>query len=133
MKPKSFGDHNQRVITRSGEYKIPHPIQRAAERYGIKITLRDLMGLCQQCQVGYGRMSFFPDGSEQHIVMHNGKALVAIYRPHDGSYVRQKEGVILTILPREELRPKHQKMKQWAAQKRVKKRKPKKARKRFFS
>lgn len=99
---------NNTVKTKLGASVVPHPIQRAEERYGIKITLRDLMVLCQQCQTGYSRLKLFSDGSERHIVEHKGKAMIAVYKPYDGKLVLQKEGIILTLLPREAMNDRQQ-------------------------
>lgn len=84
-----------------------HAIIRALERYGLQINASDLMDLCLQCQQGYGRLSYLPDGKERHLLMCHGKPIVAVYAPYDGPYGRvpMKEGKIVTILPKEAASP----------------------------
>lgn len=81
---------------------IPHAIQRAMERYGLKLTHGDLVDLCRACMIGNGRLSFLPDGKERHIANLHGKVVVVVYAPYDGPYGNKpKEGKVVTILPRE--------------------------------
>lgn len=83
---------------------VPHAITRALERYGLKINYSDLFEMCQQCKVGYGRLTYLPDGKERHLVSCQGKVMVAIYAPPDVSHIPQ--GRIITILPQSEAMPK---------------------------
>lgn len=83
----------------------PHAVSRALERYGLKLTHGDMYDLCLECQKGYGRLSFLPDGKERHLLMAHNKAIVVVYAPFDGQRVHQKEGRIITILPKEAASP----------------------------
>lgn len=84
---------------------IPHSIKRALERYGLKLSLDDLNNIASECQKGYGRLSFLPDGKERHLAMIHGKAVVLIYAPYDGEKVFQKMGRVITVLPPEAAMP----------------------------
>lgn len=84
---------------------VPHSIKRALERYGLRLSLDDLNNIVTECQKGYGRLSYLPDGKERHLVMVHGKAVVLIYAPYDGTTVFQKMGRVITILPPEAARP----------------------------
>lgn len=79
----------------------PHAINRALERYGLKLTTFDLVNLSMECQKGYGRVCFLDGGRERHILMCHGKAVVAVYEPYTGpkGRVRHKHGLIITLLP----------------------------------
>lgn len=83
----------------------PHAISRALERYGLKLSHSDIMDLCMECQKGYGRLSYLPDGKERHLLMSHGKAIVVVYARFDGGRVQQREGKIVTILPKEAASP----------------------------
>lgn len=85
--------------------RVPHAINRALERYGIKLTHKDLADLCAECLKGYGRLAYLPDGKERHLLMHSGKAIVVVFKPYDGKSVLQKEGRIITVLPRSAASP----------------------------
>ena len=78
---------------------VPHAINRALERYRLKLTHDDLIDLCLECQKGHGRLSRMPDGKERHLVLCHQRAVVVVYAPYDGNMVRQKHGRILTVLP----------------------------------
>lgn len=82
---------------------VPHAINRALERYGLKLTHDDLINLCHECMKGYGRLSFLPDGKERHILLCHAKAVIVVYAPYDGPYgrVKQAHGKIITVLPPE--------------------------------
>lgn len=84
---------------------VPHAINRALERYGLKLTYGDLLDLCAQCMKGDGRLGYMPDGKERHLVGCHGRALVAVYIPFDGERVFQKQGRIVTLLPPEAASP----------------------------
>ena len=75
-----------------------HAIDRALERYGLKLTEGDMLDLCRQCQTGYGRLSFNSDGKERHLVESQKKVLVVIYAPPTTA---NKHGRIITVLPPE--------------------------------
>lgn len=76
-----------------------HAIDRALERYGLKLTPDDMIDLCLQCQKGYGRLSFTGDGKERHLVESHGKVVVVVYDPPDAT--SPKYGKIITVLPPE--------------------------------
>lgn len=78
---------------------LDHAMERALERYGLKLTHDDVVNMCLQCQVGYGRLSYAGDGKEKHLVECHGKVLVVVYSPP--SSVSPKYGMIITVLPRE--------------------------------
>ena len=78
---------------------VPHAINRALERYKLKLTHSDLLDLCMECQKGYGRLSRMPDGSERHILLCHQRAVVVVYAPYDGNRVTAKHGRIITVLP----------------------------------
>ncbi len=80
---------------------VPHAIQRAMERYGLKLSYDDLLDLCAECLKGYGRLSYMPDGKERHLLSCHGKPVVVIYAPFDGVTVHQQMGRIITLLPKE--------------------------------
>ncbi len=70
--------------------KNPHPISRATERYGVRLTRTDMQALEAQC-AALKPVKRLPDGSEVKIVVHGRAPLVAVW----------KEGAIVTFLPRE--------------------------------
>lgn len=74
-----------------------HAIDRALERYGLKLSPDDMIDLCRQCMEGYGRLTYLEDGAERHLVSAHGVALVVIYAPP--SITSPKYGKIITVLP----------------------------------
>lgn len=82
---------------------VPHAINRARERYHLRLSQKDLSYLCEECIKGYGRLSRMPDGKERHLLLCHGKPIVAIYAPYEGPFSRRssKLGTIITILPPE--------------------------------
>lgn len=96
--------------------KVPHAIDQALLRYGLKLSWSDLRDLELACQDGYGRLQRMRDGSERHLINIHGTELVAVYLPKD-FLVRQAKakphlseqisahGRIVTILPKEAARP----------------------------
>ena len=85
--------------------KIPHAINRALERYGLKLTHSDLIDLSIECQRGYGRLKLMPQGRERHLVSFHGRALVVVYAPPgvlDPKHAKPQPnpyGTIITVLP----------------------------------
>lgn len=79
---------------------VPHAINRALERYGLKLTTSDLIDMTDQCKQGTGRLSYLPDGKERHLLFCHGKAVVVIYAPESG-----RHGKIVTVLPKEAAMP----------------------------
>lgn len=86
--------------------RVPHAIQRAYERYGIKLSSDDLRQIAIACAEGKGCLSKYRrDGTERHAVMVHGRALVIVYRPRleaaDLSHPHRGAGSVITILPQE--------------------------------
>lgn len=83
--------------------KVPHAIERALQRYGLKLTVADLRLIAFKCFDGYGRLKYMPNDTEKHLISYMGKNLVVIYKPHFGTTNLaspfQSPGTILTILP----------------------------------
>jgi hypothetical protein len=77
---------------------IPHAVNRALERYGLRLTHDDLDTLCQECMKGYGRLSYLPDGKERHILLCHTKAVVVVYSTPT---LHLPKGKIVTVLPPE--------------------------------
>lgn len=94
-------------MTDNKHAKIPHAIERALERYGLKLSHGDLDDLARECMKGYGRLRYMQDGKERHIVAVHDKAVVVIYAPpgmHDPTHSAPKinpHGTIITVLPPE--------------------------------
>lgn len=79
--------------------KVPHAIERALERYGLRLSFSDLDRISEECAKGYGRLSYMEDQKEKHIVHYLGASLVVVYIPEvDASHPR---GRVVTILPPE--------------------------------
>lgn len=96
--------------------KVPHAIEQALIRYGLKLSWGDLRDLELACEDGYGRLQRMRDGSERHLVSVHGTELVAVYLPKE-FLVRQAQkrphlvgqiathGKIITILPKDAALP----------------------------
>ena len=96
--------------------KVPHAIEQALARYGLKLSWSDLRELEIACRDGAGRVQRMRDGSERHLVSIHGKAMVAVYLPEDYLIKQYKAkphlvdqvtplGRIITILPKEAVQP----------------------------
>lgn len=79
--------------------KIPHAIERALERYGLKLTFRELDEIALKCAEGYGRSAYIADGKEKHIVTYRGIRLTVIYVPEVS--LSSPHGRLVTMLPPE--------------------------------
>jgi len=75
----------------------PHAILRARERYGIELTISDLLQIGAKIRTGLSVLTRRRGCSEVHLVMHGGTALLAVYKPD--------ERVIATVLPPGRSRP----------------------------
>lgn len=69
----------------------PHAIARARERYGIELTISDLRQIVAKIRTGLSVVTRRRECSEVHLVLHDGTALLVVYRPADRC--------IATILP----------------------------------
>lgn len=92
-------------MTNAGGTRQPHPIARAFERYGLKLTTDDLRQIALECATGRGRLAFLRDGAERHAMIYHGKAIVVIYKPNLGpsnlASPHRGAGSVITVLPRE--------------------------------
>lgn len=79
--------------------RVPHAIERALERYGLKLSLRELDCIAEECGKGYGRLSYMNDRKEKHLVRYRGLSLVVVYVPETDIY--HTKGRVVTILPPE--------------------------------
>lgn len=88
-----------------------HALNRALERYGLKLTASDLVDIAMECQRGYGRLRLLPHGKERHLVSCHGKPVVVVYAPPSVPDPTIKSpnprayGTIVTILPPEAAMP----------------------------
>ena len=75
-----------------------HAIERAWERYGVRLTFDDLQALNEECESGSAQLfGYDGKGCQLLIVEHDGVAMLAVYGRHDGH--------IQTFLPAEAMRP----------------------------
>jgi hypothetical protein len=92
-------------MTDTGDTRQPHPIARALERYGLKLTNADLREIALECATGRGRLSYLRDGAEKHAMIYHNKAIVVIYKPNLGpsnlASPHKGAGTVITVLPRE--------------------------------
>ena len=85
--------------------RVPHAIEQALARYGLRLSHEDLLTLCKSCMEGYGRLRFEHGGTEKHIATIHGKQIVLIYAPPGTDARSGPYGKIVTILPIEEASP----------------------------
>lgn len=72
-----------------------HAITRARERYGIELTPRDILEMCERCRKSEGYQEERSDGKTLHSLIHNDRILWVVYRPSKPP----SPGTIVTILP----------------------------------
>jgi hypothetical protein len=99
---------------------IIHAVERAEERYGLKLSSKDLDTICEECVKGYGRLTKMPDGKERHLIAFQGKPMIVVYAPYTGPLgsVQRKAGVIVTVLPEDAASPRRRKIKLRKAERR---------------
>jgi hypothetical protein len=77
---------------------LPHCALRARQRYGIALSLADVVDLARRCRAGEGRMETKPDGISFHGLIVGERLLWIVYRsPAAGS--RHEHGSVITIMP----------------------------------
>lgn len=84
---------NTAVLTPKLDARRQHVIDRARERYGLRLTEADIATMEAQCRTGKATLvSRNPDGSERRLAMAGGRALLVVWRP--------LRSFIVTVAPR---------------------------------
>lgn len=76
----------------------PHAIIRARQRYGIELTVEDLISFARRCLKGEGRMETEERGSQHHALIWNTRVLWIIYAP-PGLGRTGRWGTVVTVMP----------------------------------
>jgi len=77
---------------------VLHCVVRAKERYGIDLSIADVVRLSKRCLKGEGHTGGKPDGTHFHVLIEQERVLWIVYRPPaNGS--RHPHGTIITVMP----------------------------------
>lgn len=68
--------------------KLPHAAERAAERYGVGLSVDDLQAMAEIIRAGKStRLSDRRNGMEQHLVLLKGRAFRVVSAPNTGRVI----------------------------------------------
>ena len=85
-----------------------HTINRALERYGLKLNADDLIAMAKACVDGSSLLlAKLPYNRERHVLMVHGKAVVVVFIPYKKTSFPGDPvyGRIVTVLPMEAASP----------------------------
>lgn len=75
-----------------------HVADRAWERYGIELSLADVIAITLRCKAGEGRTHSDPDGVQHHAIIFNDHVLWMVYKPPTISG-KHHNGMLVTVMP----------------------------------
>lgn len=81
---------------------MSHASDRAAERYGIELSDRDMNAIANRCLAGEGLLKKKQDGSQFHTIIFRDRVLHLVYQPPGpGNRSAHPCGAVVTIVPKE--------------------------------
>lgn len=78
---------------------IPHAAIRARERYGINLSLFDIIDLAKRCYAGEGLVETIKRDRQVHALVFKERVIWLVYIHPSSGRSRHKHGTVLTIMP----------------------------------